>query len=87
MKHFTREVLDVDEADDKVQLTTFKAGQLKICSSLYDFNVSLQQHKQWSSCFDYYLNGFINLVRVGRHTRVKRCFRSILDAIFLLKRL
>ncbi|XP_023917455.1 uncharacterized protein LOC112029001 [Quercus suber] len=26
MKHFTRETLEVDEADDKVQLTTFKAG-------------------------------------------------------------
>ena len=25
MKHFTRETLEVDEADDKVQLTTFKA--------------------------------------------------------------
>ena len=26
VKHFTKEVLEVDEADDKVQLTTFKAG-------------------------------------------------------------
>ena len=26
MKHFTRKTLEVDEADDKVQLTTFKAG-------------------------------------------------------------
>ena len=26
MKHFTRETLEVDKADDKVQLTTFKAG-------------------------------------------------------------
>lgn len=26
VKHFTREVLEVDEADDKVQLTTFKVG-------------------------------------------------------------
>ncbi|XP_023892540.1 uncharacterized protein LOC112004522 [Quercus suber] len=26
VKHFTRETLEVDEADDKVQLTTFKAG-------------------------------------------------------------
>ena len=26
IKHFTRETLEVDEADDKVQLTTFKAG-------------------------------------------------------------
>ena len=26
VKHFTRETLKVDEADDKVQLTTFKAG-------------------------------------------------------------
>ena len=26
MKHFTRETLEVDETDDKVQLTTFKAG-------------------------------------------------------------
>ena len=26
MKHFTREVLEVDEADDKVQLTTFKTS-------------------------------------------------------------
>ena len=26
MKCFTRETLEVDEADDKVQLTTFKAG-------------------------------------------------------------
>ena len=26
MKHFTRETLKVDEADDKVQLTAFKAG-------------------------------------------------------------
>ena len=26
MKHFTQETLEVDEADDKVQLTTFKAG-------------------------------------------------------------
>ena len=26
MKHFTRETLEVDEADDKVQLTTFKVG-------------------------------------------------------------
>ena len=25
MKHFTRETLEVDEADNKVQLTTFKA--------------------------------------------------------------
>ena len=25
MKRFTRETLEVDEADDKVQLTTFKA--------------------------------------------------------------
>ena len=25
MKHFTRETLEVDEADDKVQLMTFKA--------------------------------------------------------------
>ena len=26
MKRFTRETLEVDEADNKVQLTTFKAG-------------------------------------------------------------
>ena len=26
MKRFNREVLEVDEADDKVQLTMFKAG-------------------------------------------------------------
>ena len=26
MKRFTRETLEVEEADDKVQLTTFKAG-------------------------------------------------------------
>ena len=26
MKHFTRETLEVDEVDDKVQWTTFKAG-------------------------------------------------------------
>ena len=26
MKHFTWKTLEVDEADDKVQLTTFKAG-------------------------------------------------------------
>ena len=26
MKHFTRKTLEVEEADDKVQLTTFKAG-------------------------------------------------------------
>ena len=26
MKHFTKEVLKVDEADDKVQLTTFKTS-------------------------------------------------------------
>ena len=26
MKHFTRETLEVDKADDKVQLTTFKVG-------------------------------------------------------------
>ena len=26
MKRFTREVLEVDEADDKVQLTTFKTS-------------------------------------------------------------
>ena len=26
MKRFTHEILEVDEADDKVQLTTFKAG-------------------------------------------------------------
>ena len=26
MKRFTRETLEVDEANDKVQLTTFKAG-------------------------------------------------------------
>ena len=26
MKHFTRETLEVDKADDKVQLTTFKIG-------------------------------------------------------------
>ncbi|XP_030950084.1 uncharacterized protein LOC115973990 [Quercus lobata] len=26
MKHFTRETLEVDKADDKVQITTFKAG-------------------------------------------------------------
>ena len=26
VQHFTRETLEVDEADDKVQLTTFKAG-------------------------------------------------------------
>ena len=26
MKRFTRETLEVDKADDKVQLTTFKAG-------------------------------------------------------------
>ena len=26
MKRFTRETLEVDETDDKVQLTTFKAG-------------------------------------------------------------
>ena len=25
MKHFTKKVLEVDEADDKVKLTTFKA--------------------------------------------------------------
>ena len=25
VKHFTRETLEVDEADDKMQLTTFKA--------------------------------------------------------------
>ena len=26
MKRFTREILEVDKADDKIQLTTFKAG-------------------------------------------------------------
>ena len=26
MKHFTREILEIDEADNKVQLTTFKVG-------------------------------------------------------------
>ena len=26
MKHFTRETLEVDDIDDKMQLTTFKAG-------------------------------------------------------------
>ena len=26
MKHFTRETLEVDDTDDKMQLTTFKAG-------------------------------------------------------------
>ena len=26
MKRFTRETLEVDEVDDKVQLSTFKAG-------------------------------------------------------------
>ena len=26
VKHFTRETLEVDETDDKVQLTTFKVG-------------------------------------------------------------
>ena len=26
MKHFSRENLEVDEADDKLQLTTFKVG-------------------------------------------------------------
>ena len=26
MKHFIRETLEVDKADDKVQLTAFKAG-------------------------------------------------------------
>ena len=26
VKHFTRETLELDEADDKVQLTTFKVG-------------------------------------------------------------
>ena len=26
VKHFTRETLEVDEVDDKVQLMTFKAG-------------------------------------------------------------
>ena len=26
VKHFTRETLEVDEANDKVQLTTFKVG-------------------------------------------------------------
>ena len=26
VKRFTRETLEIDEADDKVQLTTFKAG-------------------------------------------------------------
>ena len=26
MKHFTQETLEVDEVDDKIQLTTFKAG-------------------------------------------------------------
>ena len=26
MKRFTRETLEVDEVDDKIQLTTFKAG-------------------------------------------------------------
>ena len=27
MKRFTREVLEIDEADNKVQLTSFKVGQ------------------------------------------------------------
>ena len=26
MKHFTKETLEVDDANDKVQLTTFKVG-------------------------------------------------------------
>ena len=26
VKHFTQEVLEIDEADDKVQLTSFKVG-------------------------------------------------------------
>ena len=37
--HFTRGILEVDEADDKVQLTTFKAG-LKY----RDFVVSLAKN-------------------------------------------
>ena len=37
--HFTRGILEIDEADDKVQLTTFKAG-LKY----RDFVVSLAKN-------------------------------------------
>ena len=39
VKHFTRETLEVDEADDKVQLTTFKA-ELKS----KEFKVSLAKN-------------------------------------------
>ena len=39
VKHFTRETLEVDEADDKVQLTTFKA-ELKS----KEFRVSLAKN-------------------------------------------
>ena len=42
MKRFTRETLEVDEADDKVQLTTFKA-RLKS----REFMVSLAKNPSW----------------------------------------
>lgn len=42
MKHFTRETLEVDEANDKVQLTTFKA-RLKS----REFMVSLVKNPSW----------------------------------------
>ena len=42
MKHFTRETLEVDEADDKVQLMPFKAG-LKS----RQFMVSLVKNPPW----------------------------------------
>ena len=43
MKRFTRETLEVDEADDKVQLTTFKAG-LKS----KNFMVALAKSPHWT---------------------------------------
>ena len=47
MKRFTQETLEVDEADDKVQLKTFKAG-LKS----REFVVSLVKNllEQWQKC-------------------------------------
>ena len=47
VKHFTRETLEVDEANDKVQLTTFKVG---LKSRKFVVSLAKILLRQWQRC-------------------------------------
>ena len=46
--HFTRGILEVDEADDKVQLMTFKVG---LKSREFVISLAKIPPRQWQRCF------------------------------------